>query len=343
MDKCKQFKKMSPEQRVVKANELHLCLTCLRPTADKECYAKDKADFRGCSKGGCSMEHHPMLHWALIVAGLFQVQVTAEFYPPGTRVFQLRQRVKMGKSEVGLAFDGGRNQSAISKEYAARKKLKKVGFTVPVNGFGNPEPEMGELYEVPPRTSSKREVIIQAVAVEAIHNGPGARCPENIATRFLQSRNAKSWDLDQAGGPVDVCLGMDYPHLQPRHLETELRGGHLHLYMSVFGGGLILRRGGLPEVLETVNKPLGPAAPLQGLREDKEAGLDPLEDKEAGLDPPPKDEEVKASPPEGEEAGVDPPRTRRLRRAPLRMRRPAWTLSKKRRPTWTPPRMRRLR
>jgi hypothetical protein len=49
----------------------------------------------------------------------------------------------------GLAFDGGSNHSAITKEYDARKKLKKVGFTVPVIGFGSPEDEMEVLYEVP--------------------------------------------------------------------------------------------------------------------------------------------------------------------------------------------------
>ncbi len=54
--------------------------------------------------------------------------------------------------------------------------------------------------------------------MEAIHNGPAAECLDNIATRFLQSRNAKSWDLDRASGVTDICLGMDYPFLQPRHL-----------------------------------------------------------------------------------------------------------------------------
>ncbi len=49
----------------------------------------------------------------------------------------------------GLAFDGGSNHSAITKEYYAWKKLKKVGFTVPVIGFGSPEDEMEVLYEVP--------------------------------------------------------------------------------------------------------------------------------------------------------------------------------------------------
>ncbi len=139
LEKCDEFKKMSPEQRVVKANELQLCLICLKHRADRECFTKGRAEFKGCSEGQCGMEHHPLLHWALIVARLFQVQVVADSYPPGTLIFQLRQRVKKGKTEVGLAFDGGNNQSIITKEYASRKKLRKVGFTVPVIGFGSSE------------------------------------------------------------------------------------------------------------------------------------------------------------------------------------------------------------
>jgi hypothetical protein len=180
LEKCDEFKKMSPEQRVVKANELQLCLICLKHRADRECFAKGKPEFKGCSEGGCGMEHHPLLHWALIVARLFQMQVVADSYPPGTQVFQLRQRVKMGKAEVGLAFDGGSNQSFVTKEYASRKKLKKVGFTVPVIGFGSPEPVMGELYEVPLRASGKRDIIIKAVAVEAIQNGPSPGVPRTL-------------------------------------------------------------------------------------------------------------------------------------------------------------------
>jgi hypothetical protein len=215
------------------------------------------------------MEHHPLLHWALIVARLFQVQVTAESNPPGTQVFQLRQRIKKGKTEVGLAFDGSSNQSVITREYAERKKLKKVSFKVPVIGFSGPELEMGELYEVPLRASGKWVVTVRAVAMEAIHNGPAAKCPDNITTRFLQSRNAKSWDLDQAGGETKICLGMDYPFLQPRHLEKEFRGGQLHLYTSVFGSGLILCGVELPKVVETVATSPVEVAPLDSLPVDE--------------------------------------------------------------------------
>ncbi len=48
---------------MVKVNQLQLCLICLKHSADREGYAKGKADFKGCSENGC-ME----LHWALIVA-----------------------------------------------------------------------------------------------------------------------------------------------------------------------------------------------------------------------------------------------------------------------------------
>jgi hypothetical protein len=199
---------------------------------------------------------------------------------------------------------------------------------------------MGELYEVPQRTSGKKEIIIKAVVVErTIHNGSAARCPENIATRFLQSRNTKSWDSDQAEGLVDFCLGMDYPYLQPRHLEKEFRGGQLHLYTSVFGSSLILRRVELPEVLEAVDKPLGPAAPLQSLPGDEEAEASFPEDEEAEMSLP-EDEEARLAPLRMRRLEWTPSRMRRSRRAPPRTKRPAWTSPSTRGLRWTSPRTR---
>jgi hypothetical protein len=62
LEKCEEFKKMSPEQRVVKANDLQLCLICLKHRADRECFTKARPEFKGCSEGGCGIEHHPLLH-----------------------------------------------------------------------------------------------------------------------------------------------------------------------------------------------------------------------------------------------------------------------------------------
>ncbi len=76
--------------------------------------------------------------------------------------------------------------------------------------------------------------------MESIHDGPRTKCPDNITWRFLQSKGATAWDLHQPGGGTDVCIEMDYPFLQPRHLEKEFRGNSLHLYTSVFGNGLFL-------------------------------------------------------------------------------------------------------
>ncbi len=52
------------------------------------------------------MDHHILLHWALFVARLFQVQIANESYPPETQLFQLMQRVMIGKVNTGITFDG---------------------------------------------------------------------------------------------------------------------------------------------------------------------------------------------------------------------------------------------
>jgi hypothetical protein len=52
LEKCEQFKKMSWEQRVVKVNQLQLCLICLKHSAERECYAKGKPTSRGVARMG---------------------------------------------------------------------------------------------------------------------------------------------------------------------------------------------------------------------------------------------------------------------------------------------------
>jgi hypothetical protein len=101
--------------------------------------------------------------------------VAAESYLPGTQIFQLRQRVTMGKEEVGFAFDGGSSHIMVTREIAERRKLKKIGSGVPVIGFGSPDVEIGDVYEVPLKASGKRSITVNAVAVESIYNEPPAK------------------------------------------------------------------------------------------------------------------------------------------------------------------------
>jgi hypothetical protein len=80
LEKSKQFT-MFLEQWMMKVNELHLCLICMKHLVDRECYHKVKTEYRGYSESGCGMYHHLLLHWALIVARLVQGQVAPESYP----------------------------------------------------------------------------------------------------------------------------------------------------------------------------------------------------------------------------------------------------------------------
>jgi hypothetical protein len=101
LEKCTQFKKFSPEQWVLKANEMHLCLICLRHTPGVP--RQGEAGLQGVQREW--VRHRAPPPHALSPHGdLIQVHVAAESYPPGTQVFQLRQRVKMGKTEVGLVL-----------------------------------------------------------------------------------------------------------------------------------------------------------------------------------------------------------------------------------------------
>ncbi len=102
--------------------------------------------------------------------------------------------------------------------------------------------------------------------------------------------------MSQAGGITDI-LGMDYPFLQPRYLEKEFMGGQLHLYTSVFGGGLILRGVELPEVRGPMHVPSPAVETLEELPEAVET-LEELPEEVETLEELPKDEEVLGELPE---------------------------------------------
>ncbi len=95
------------------------------------------------------------------------------------------------------------------------------------------------------------------------------------------------------------------------------RGRQLHLYTSVFGGGLILRGVELPEVLETVDKSSAQATPLDGLPVDVASLEELLVDEEAQEDLP-VDEESLEEFQVDEEAHEDLPWTRRAWRSSRR-------------------------
>jgi hypothetical protein len=54
------------------------------------------------------------------------------------------------------------------------------GSGVAVIGFGSPAVEVGDIYKVPLKASGKRSIMVNTVVVEAIYNGPPAKCPQNI-------------------------------------------------------------------------------------------------------------------------------------------------------------------
>ena len=95
---------------------------------------------------------------------------------------------------------------------------------------------------------------LEALAVPHIYTGPAAKSPTNLRTRFMRTYTPLSKEMHQTGEATDVCIGADYPHLQPKHIEQESRDGPLHIYKSIFGGGFILRG------VEPGKAPAAPAA-----------------------------------------------------------------------------------
>ncbi len=116
---------------------LNLCLFCMRHTNDKDCYTKTKDWYKGCEEGGCGQHHHKSIHYGIKTACLFSVKVGPASWPEGTQQFELHQRVLLGKEEICISYDGGANMTSVTREYALRRRLKKVSSNIPVVEFGS--------------------------------------------------------------------------------------------------------------------------------------------------------------------------------------------------------------
>jgi hypothetical protein len=138
LDVCPEFTKLFVEARVAKLMGLNLCLFCMRHTDDKDCYAKTKDWYKGCEEGGCGQHHHKSIHYGIKTACLFSVKVGPASWPEGTQQFDLHQRVLMGKEEICISYDGGANMASVTREYALRRRLKKVSSNIPVVEFRKP-------------------------------------------------------------------------------------------------------------------------------------------------------------------------------------------------------------
>jgi len=119
--------------------------------------------------------------------------------------------------------------------------MQRLSCNTAAVGLGQTAATSGGMYMVMLRDRWGNEHRLEAMAVPHIHTGPAARCPQNLRKQFLRTYMPLSGELHQAGGATDICVGADYPQLQPQHIEKEIGDGQLHVYRSAFGCGYILR------------------------------------------------------------------------------------------------------
>jgi hypothetical protein len=135
------------------------------------------------------------------------------------------------------------------------------------------------LYKVPLKASAKKDIMVNAV--KSIYNGAPRQVPPQQYPEVHAVEGYTAWDLQHPGGATDVCIRIDYPFLQPSHLEQELRGGPLHLNTSVFRGFLILQGVELLEERPAQDEPALDKPALDELALDEPSLKEP-----AGEEPP---------------------------------------------------------
>ena len=72
-----------------------------------------------------------------------------------------------------------------------------------------------------------------------------------------------------------MCIGADYPQLQPKHIEQEMGHGPLHVYRSVFSCGFLLR-GLEPEAKPVDEAAVAPVGGAAAVGVAAAGGVDPL-------------------------------------------------------------------
>jgi len=237
LDNCGVFGRMSAEQKLAVLQEKQLCLYCYKHLSSQECFAKNDAGYKGCGFNGCKDPHSEELHYVTTTARLFSVHAQPADPQPGAQIFTLRQNIKDG---CNVAFDSGSDRTAVTEEYARRRGLQRLGCSTSAMGLGQTAATSGGMYVVEICDKWGNMHRLEAMAVPHIYTGPAARCPKNLRKRFLRTYTPLSGELHQTGAATDVCIGADYPHLQPKHIEQEMGGGPLHIYQSIFGKGFIL-------------------------------------------------------------------------------------------------------
>jgi hypothetical protein len=226
---------MSAEQKLAVLQEKQLCLFCYRHLNSQECFAKADARYKGCGLNGCKDHHNEELH---CTAQLFSVHAQPASPVPGAQIFTLQHNLKNG---CNISFDGGSDRTTVIEGYARRMGLRRLSCSTSAMGLGQTEAVTGGMYVLTLCDRWGKVHYLEAMGVPHIFTGPAAKSSKNLRKQFMKTYTPLSGELHQTGEATDVCIGADYPQLQPKHIEQEMRNGPLHVYRSVFGCGFILR------------------------------------------------------------------------------------------------------
>ena len=108
--------------------------------------------------------------------------------------------------------------------------MQRLGCNATAVGLGQAAAMSGGMYVIQLSDRWGNAHSLEAMAVPHIHTGLAARCPKNLRKRFLRTYMPLSGELHQTGEATDICVGADYPQLQPKHIEKEIGDGSLHVY-----------------------------------------------------------------------------------------------------------------
>ena len=283
---CKQFRKLSVDERGQLIKDKNACKLCLCDShQNKPC--PFEATWGKCDIDGCDQFHSRWVHGCTIQGiGCFaQICLSVS----ATETLLLIQYVDTLHGRRAIVFwDGGSTLTLVSKDFAARNNLHGVPILydlTTVGGIVTSHDTM--LYEITIVALDGSHQILQAFEIDEICGSLKAVKTEGFAQQFPSTTPE---DIARPAGKVDILIGNDMAAIHPD--KKHIRDG-LVLYESRFGTGKIL--GGRHQAIvetNTINPDAHRCAKARvtniRVSHEKKPALDFFTTEGMGIDVPPK-------------------------------------------------------
>ena len=236
---CRQYTKMSIDEKYALLKSSNSCFGCLAPNHQlKECPCRES-----CAIDECQKYHNKSLH-DKHHSGLSHAVITSKDVSESICLLPIMKvRVVSPYGQfLNTLWDSGASITLVTNSKASALKLfgKPVQLSV-IKVGGCEETISSKLYEVPIMAESGKRVYIRAYGIEKTTNDISCIKLNRVIQLFKDITLA---DVERPSGEIDLLIGYDYAALHP---VRQQRSDNLLLLTNNFGKCIV---GSHPKIIE---------------------------------------------------------------------------------------------